>query len=1002
MKTILLTLITSSVLLIGTFKASYAQQRKQFVGSTEQLIQQLSSKKNDTGARIISGFDVTVDTKTTLTITPHATKQNNNTHSFVGHVAQKESSSFFLNIKGNEVNGKIILKDQKQAYEFSSDAKGNVYVQPVDINKVMCIDFNELPSSLRSASKTSQRLSADVTSDVYALQSLPGSAYTAYLDFDGEYLPSTAWNGGNPIDAAPSGMSDDDIHEAWEITSEDYSLFDINITTDVNVFNNTPAGKRIRCLISPTNTAGPGYGGIAYIGSFNWTGFEEPCWAFTSGVGTGGKNVGEVCSHEIGHTVFLQHDGRTQPSEVYYAGAGDWAPIMGVGYYKSIVQWSQGEYLNANNQEDDINIIATQNGFTYRTDDHGDDYAHATSLVLSNEQVLSDQNHGVISQRRDVDVFSFTTTGGALNLNFNTAPRHADLDIIVKLYNQNNELIQVSDPDGLSASLTNTVSAGKYYVYIDGTGHGDPLVDGYTDYSSIGSFSISGSIPQVNGPNVAPIVFLTAPSNNAEFTAPANVILTASASDSDGNIVNVEFFEGNNKLGEAFSSPYALNWNNVAAGSYTLTAKATDNLGAYTISTVVSVLVNTIITDNCGNTALWNGVTVYSVPGQHVSYLGGIYENKWWTQNEQPDKTNIWGVWKYIGPCNNGNVNPVVSFTAPINTFDQEGNTVVFIAAASDADGSIQKVDFYENEQLVFSSTTVPYTYTKNGLEAGGSAFKAIATDNLGATSDPAYLILYADTLPTFVSPIVNDTYVSGSNIMFQLNVHKAESRIAKVEYFLTDINNKVGESFTSPYQANGLVPATNGTQEDVLPVFAKVTYANGGTEIINTAIHVVHDGQINLCNNLNSYKENNGYAPGSTVQSNGRIYECKAWPYSGWCNSAAVAYGPGIGTVWQDAWTDKGSCTGNANRQSDGDNSMLEKITVYPNPASESVRFDFGTSGYSTATVTAYDALGNQVDTPVIITTNEALDISAYAKGVYHLHIALNDQSIHRQILKY
>ncbi|MCW3464161.1 glycosyl hydrolase family 8 [Chitinophaga nivalis] len=91
--------------------------------------------------------------------------------------------------------------------------------------------------------------------------------------------------------------------------------------------------------------------------------------------------------------------------------------------------------------------------------------------------------------------------------------------------------------------------------------------------------------------NIPPQVNITAPANNASFTAPANITLTAAATDSDGTISKVEFFNGSNKIGESANSPYSIAWNNVSGGSYAITAKATDNGNATTVSAVVNVTV---------------------------------------------------------------------------------------------------------------------------------------------------------------------------------------------------------------------------------------------------------------------------------------------------------------------------------------------------------------------------------------------------------------------------
>ena len=88
----------------------------------------------------------------------------------------------------------------------------------------------------------------------------------------------------------------------------------------------------------------------------------------------------------------------------------------------------------------------------------------------------------------------------------------------------------------------------------------------------------------VTAVNRPPVVSILSPTSGASFPAPAIVTITANATDSDGNIGKVEFFQGLTKLGEAGSAPYNLLWNNVGTGTYSLTAKATDNQGASTVS----------------------------------------------------------------------------------------------------------------------------------------------------------------------------------------------------------------------------------------------------------------------------------------------------------------------------------------------------------------------------------------------------------------------------------
>jgi hypothetical protein len=57
------------------------------------------------------------------------------------------------------------------------------------------------------------------------------------------------------------------------------------------------------------------------------------------------------------------------------------------------------------------------------------------------------------------------------------------------------------------------------------------------------------------------------------------------------------------------------------------------------------------------------------------------------------------------------------------------------------------------------------------------------------------------------------------------------------------------------------------------------------------------------------AYQPGTQYAAGDRVMNGGNAYECKPYPYSGWC-SIGGAYAPGTGSNWQDAWTAVGSCT--------------------------------------------------------------------------------------------
>jgi hypothetical protein len=180
--------------------------------------------------------------------------------------------------------------------------------------------------------------------------------------------------------------------------------------------------------------------------------------------------------------------------------------------------------------------------------------------------------------------------------------------------------------------------------------------------------------------NSLPAVTLTQPTDGATFTAPATVNLAATASDTDGTVTKVEFFNGATKLGEDTTAPYTLTWNSVAAGTYTLTARATDNLGATTTSTASTVTVSA------------------------------------------------------------GNTPPTANITSPADgTVFAWKPTITITATASDPDGTVTKVEFRDGTTVLGQDTSAPYSFTWRNVPSGSHILTARATDNAAAatTSSP-------------------------------------------------------------------------------------------------------------------------------------------------------------------------------------------------------------------------------------------------------------------------
>jgi RHS repeat-associated protein len=211
---------------------------------------------------------------------------------------------------------------------------------------------------------------------------------------------------------------------------------------------------------------------------------------------------------------------------------------------------------------------------------------------------------------------------------------------------------------------------------------------------SLGAITLSRVVTvSVEAP---PAVSLTSPAPGTVAIAPATLTLTAMASDTDGSVAKVEFFNGGTLIGTAMTAPYAVEWANVPPGSYSFTAVATDNQGIQTTSAPVSV----------------------SVVANHA---------------------------------------PTVALTSPAPGLSVKAPASVTISAtASDEDNNLVKVEFFQNGSLIQTLLAPPYAYDWSNVPQGSYNITAVATDALGAqaTSPPVTItVTPAKTSLYFIHP---------------------------------------------------------------------------------------------------------------------------------------------------------------------------------------------------------------------------------------------------------
>ena len=352
--------------------------------------------------------------------------------------------------------------------------------------------------------------------ETFFLHSKPGSSKVLYLDFNGYSLPAgTAWKGGAAYNAPafdPSGngaaFTTDElsrIQNIWQRVAEDYAALDIDVTTQdpgyaaINRSSaaDTTFGGRVVITGASWDQAGicgSPCGGVSYVGVIDAIGathdFYQPSWVFEPNV-AGSKATAEAISHEFGHAAGLSHDGTSTLG--YYQGHNQWAPIMGVGYYRPVVQFSKGEYPDANNHEDDYAVMGS-NGLAIRGDDHGNAFGSGTWIYNGNTA------SGVIERDTDGDMFQFTSCGGPVTISANPSPVSPNLDMRLFLYDSSNGFIDSDDPlsgtasgdvaTGMSAQLTETLAYGQtYQVWVDRASR-LPATTGYSTYGSRGHYQV--------------------------------------------------------------------------------------------------------------------------------------------------------------------------------------------------------------------------------------------------------------------------------------------------------------------------------------------------------------------------------------------------------------------------------------------------------------------------------------------------------------------------------
>ena len=355
------------------------------------------------------------------------------------------------------------------------------------------------------------------TSEAFLLHSRPGAKRVIYLDFDGHYDTTGRWKKSGAesppfdLDGNEASFNSTELNRiigVWQRVAEDYSMYEIDVTTE---FPGIEALKK-------SSSSDGAYGIRVVIGGsssdwYRWRGRRGVRGFFQLGFGPALLGVSQAsglrhlrrrtsprprATRPVTRSACSMTASWAEPptTAARATGARSWAPAT----RKPISQWSKGEYTDANNTQDDLAVMIN-NGAVYRADDHGGTIYSATKLSSDSTVVSAG---GVIERRTDLDYFRIEAAGGSLEVNVDPAYRGANLRLEVKLYNSGNTLLETATSADSAerrgtqpVTLSTTVTAGVYYVSVDGIGNGDPLTNGYSDYASLGQYTvtITGVLP---------------------------------------------------------------------------------------------------------------------------------------------------------------------------------------------------------------------------------------------------------------------------------------------------------------------------------------------------------------------------------------------------------------------------------------------------------------------------------------------------------------------------
>ncbi|KIA92689.1 hypothetical protein OA93_23085 [Flavobacterium sp. KMS] len=582
----------------------------------------------------------------------------------------------------------------------------------------------------------------------------------------------------------------------------------------------------------------------------------------------------------------------------------------------------------------------------------------STNVSVTNSDKTPDLTIGSVSSYNA----TYQPSNKTINMNWEVdqtqSPQFSyTIDVFNNSSYKGNPILTASDkiPQQRAATINaSSLSNGVYYTRL--------VIKDIFDQPSM---PVYASVTKIAAPTIA----LTSPLNNAVFSSPASLTISALAEDTYNKIENVEFYNGTTLLGSDNTAPYSFTWPNVKFGSYTITAKAINNIGVTSTSLPVTIMVNsTCNTEGIAfgtSPAYQNGTNTYDkvFDGNTDTYFD-------YAKSDGGYAGLDFGVNKKIS------VNTISFFPRNNQTGRMKGGK---FQGSNTADFSSDVEDLYtvttqptnKAWQTINISPTKGYRYVRYLSPKGGNC-------NIAEVKFCGE-ISFSKTPPivSMLNPLEKNTVINaGEDILFNFSVTDPDRALSSIT--IID-NNKIIATITQAPYAFILNNLTTGSHN-----IEVITALEDNTSSILTIFEIIG-------RNCNSAPWNNStnYVLGDQVNYQNTIY-CALAP--------TTSKQPNLNTF---LWNNIGNCS----TLSIDDFKVTSEFSLYPNPSdtyfnikltkSEGKKFH-----YSLIDITGKKIIEKSLGYIGDTIFEQKVNVEKLPSGMYILILHLDDQIIQKKVI--